>query len=266
MIAETDFLIHEPAEVYHAKAQDYLSSHALADFRHCPQLFHQKKLGLIERPDRPAFAIGRAVHSLVLEGEAQFEREFAVGGPINPKTKAPFGSNTKAFAEWQASHGKTVLTEAQYDLVSVMAMSVREHELASQLLAEGEPEGVVRTEYCGVPCQIRMDWFDPHCGFVDLKTCDDLTWFEADARRFSYSHQVAFYRSVLAEVVGVLMPVHFIAVEKKTPHRCGVWKVTEDTLVSATRENEAAIERLKKCREADFWPSGYEDLRIFDHI
>ena len=36
------FLIHESAEEYHAKAKHYLSSHQLADFRKCPQLYYRK--------------------------------------------------------------------------------------------------------------------------------------------------------------------------------------------------------------------------------
>ena len=60
---------------------------------------------------------------------------------------------------------------------------------------------------------------------MDLKTCDDLTWFEADARKLGYLHQMAFYRAVLAQVLdGLLVPVHIIAVEKKEPFRCGVWR------------------------------------------
>ena len=256
-LESTSFLIHEPAETYHARAGEFLSSHQLGDFRKCPQLYYQKKLGIVQDEDRPAYLVGRAVHTLALEGQDRFDAEYSVGGPINEKTGQPFGANTKAFAEWAAKHGKPVLTDAQYALVNFMAASVRGHELASQLLAEGVAEGVVRTDYCGLPCQIRMDWFDPHQGIVDLKTCDDLTWFEADARRFGYGHQVAFYRAVLAQVIGVAMPVFFIAVEKKEPYRCGVWKVTDDTLAAAQRENEAAIERLKGCRDADEWPSGY---------
>jgi hypothetical protein len=34
----------------------------------------------------------------------------------------------------------------------------------------------------------------------------------------------------------------------------------------AQRENEAAIERLKLCMEADTWPSGYAEIRVFDLI
>jgi len=109
-----------------------------------------------------------------------------------------------------------------------------------------------------------MDWFDPHRGIVDLKTCDDLTWFESDAKRYGYVYQFAFYRAVLRQVISLPMPVYLIAIEKKEPFRCGVWQVHEDVLNQAERENAAAIERLKLCMEADTWPTGYAELRLFD--
>jgi len=259
-------VIHEPFEVYRERAKEYLTSHLLGDFRKCPLLYRKKQLGLVEDEDRPAYLVGRAVHTLVLEGREQFDNEYAVGGPVNPKTGAPFGPNTKAFADWAASCGKQVLTDAQYDLVLKMAEGVRAQQMAADLLSSGIPEGVVRSEYCGVPCQIRMDWFDPHRGIVDLKTCDDLTWFEADAKRYGYVYQLAFYRAVLRQVVSLPMPAYFIAVEKREPFRCGVWKVHEDALNQAQRENEAAIERLKLCMDVNTWPTGYAEVRVFDLI
>jgi len=257
---------HEPAEVYHAKAKEYLSSHQLGDFRKCPLLYHRKRTGRIADEDRPAYQLGRAAHTLILEGIDRFEAEYAIGGPINPKTGAPFGTGTKAWSEWAENQGRPVLTEAQCDAVTRMNESVHTHAVAMGLLADGEPEGVVRADYCGMPCQIRMDWFDPHQGIVDLKTCDDLTWFESDARRFTYSHQLAFYQAVLAQVVGIIMPVHLIAVEKKEPFRCGVWKVAPDALAQAQRENRDAIDRLRACLADERWPTGYEELRLFDFI
>jgi hypothetical protein len=260
------FLLSEPAEVYQAKAGEYLSSHLLADFRKCPLLYHRKRCGLIGEEVRPAYLVGSAAHTVILEGMEAFRQRYAVGGPVNPKTGLPYGSSTKAWAEWAEAQGKPVLTSEQHDLVMRMATSVKLHTLAQQLLSDGVAEGVVRADYCGVACQIRTDWFDPHQGLVDLKTCDDLSWFEADARRFGYGHQVAFYRAVLARVIGVAMPVHFIAVEKKEPYRTGVWKVSDDTLTAAQRENEAAIERLKRCVATAVWPTGYEECRCFDYV
>ena len=259
-------LIQEPAEEYHAKAKQHLSSHQLGNFRKCPALYRKKQLGLVGDEDRPAYQIGRALHTLVLEGRAVFEREYAVGGPINPKTGEIYGPTTKAFAQWAAEQGKAVLTVAQFDLIDSMADGVRANGMAVDLLSEGIAEGVVRTEYCGMHSQIRLDWFDPHRGIVDLKTCDELTWFESDARRYGYVHQMAFYRAVLRQVIGIAMPVYLIGVEKKEPFRAGVWKIMDDIVAQAQKENEMAIERLKRCIATDTWPTGYEEIRVFDTV
>ncbi len=266
MSTTLDFLIKEPAEQYHARSREFLSSHQLAAFRKSPALYHRKKLGLIEDEDRPAYLLGRAVHAWALEGREAFDSAFARGGPINPKTGRPFGTATQAYQEWAAAQGKPVLTDEQHALVSNIVAGISAHDGARELLAHGTPEGVARTSYCDVPCQIRLDWLNPDAGIVDLKTCDDLTWFEADARRYGYAHQLAFYRAVLALVTGHTFPVHLIAVEKREPFRCGVWLLDDQALSVAQHENEAAMERLKQCVARDEWPTGYEERRVLDCI
>ena len=264
---DLNVLICESEHEYHAKAGEYLTSHLLADFRKCP-LLHSKRLeGLVERRDTPAYTLGRAAHCRILEGSEAFQDRYAFGGPINPKTGRPFGAQTKAFAEWAAAQGKPVLTSEQVELVENLATGVARNPQAVDLLLYGQAEGVVRAEYCGTPCQIRIDWLHPHRGIVDFKTCDDLTWFEADAKRYGYVHQMAFYRAVLAQVIGELLaPVHIIAVEKKEPLRCGVWRIDDGALAHAQRENEAAIRRLLLCRQRGDWPTGYEEIRVLDCV
>ena len=75
-------LIRESADIYHAKAKDFLSAHALNEFRRCPLLYRKKELGLVPERDTTAYLIGRAAHTLILEGRERYQREFAVGGPI----------------------------------------------------------------------------------------------------------------------------------------------------------------------------------------
>lgn len=258
----------EPAAHYHAQADRFLTGHQLLDFIKCPWLHRKKSVGLIEDTDSAGYLIGRAAHVRILEGRDAYEAAFALGGPINEKTGKPFGAGTKEFAEWAelaVAQGKPVLSHEQVDLVELMFSGVAKNHEAVALLYYGRAEGVVRAEYCGTPCQIRIDWLHPHRGIVDFKTCDDLTWFEADARRDGYHRQVAFYRAVLAQALGgTLVPVHLIAVETKEPFRCGVWRVGDDTLAEAQRENEAAIRRLLVCRERDEWPTGYEGIRVLD--
>jgi len=255
----------ESAADYHAKADRFLSSHQLLDFIKCPWLHRKKAIGLLADSDSASYLIGRAAHVRILEGRDAYAAAFALGGPINPQTGKPYGATTQAFRAWAESQGKPVLSHDQVDLIEQMASGVAMNNEAVDLLLYGRSEGVVRAEYCGTPCQIRIDWLHPHRGIVDLKTTDDLTWFEADSKRYGYHKQMAFYQAVLAQVLdGLMVPVHLIAVEKKEPYRCGVWRVTDDTLAIARQENEAAIRRLLACRQHDEWPTGYEGIRMLD--
>ncbi|MEX0641135.1 MAG: PD-(D/E)XK nuclease-like domain-containing protein [Pirellulales bacterium] len=254
----------EPAEQYHAKAAQFLSSHQILDFMKCPWLYFKRRAGLMGDTDSPAYVIGRAAHVRILEGRDVYEASFALGGPVNPKTGRPFGANTKAFAEWAGLQGKPVLSHEQVGLIENMASGVAMNDEAVDLLLYGRSEGVVRAQYCEMSCQIRIDWTHPHRGIVDLKTCDDLTWFEADARRYRYTNQLAFYQGVFAEVIDEHVPVHIIAVEKKEPFRCGVWRVCDGALTITRSENEAAIRRLISCQANGNWPTGYEDIRLLD--
>ncbi len=265
-LGRLDFLLREPAEVYHAKSKEHLTSHALADFRENPLLYRKRQLGLVVEEDRPAFQVGRAAHTLILEGRDAYRRQYAFGGPTNPATGKLFDSRSKAYQEWAERQAKPVLTDRQAALVEELAAAVQRHPVAGELLAEGVPEGVIRRDYRGVPCQARFDWLNPSQGLVDLKTCDHLKYLEADARSFGYMHQLAFYRALLALQTGEVLPVYLIAVEKREPYRCGVWRIDPGVLAVAEQDNEAALERLVRCRQLDHWPTGYEELRVLDHL
>ena len=262
------FLVREPADVYHARAKDYLSAHALNEFRRCPLLYRRKELGLIPDRDTTAYLIGLAAHALILEGRQRYEREYAVGGPINPKTGQPFGSNTKAFAEWAEKQSKPVLSDSQAALVEQMAAAVHEHAIAGQFLAEGVAEGVVRGRYQDHACQARIDWINPETaiGIVDLKTADEIDSFEMAVRAFGYVYQVAFYRALVAIVSSHVLPVHIVAVEKREPFRVGTWRVAPAVLDQAQQQNEEAMEELRQCRSTGGWFTRFESLRVIERL
>lgn len=165
-----------------------------------------------------------------------------------------------------ATIGKPAIGQDTASLCEQLADAVHLHGEAAALLNAGQAEGVVRASHADIPCQIRIDWTHPERDIVDLKTIDDLDWFEAQVRSFSYAHQLAFYRTILAAKSGCLPAVHVIAVEKKEPFRVGVRRFTEEVLDAAARENLAAIEQLKRCRAEDRWPTGYEQIRTFDYL
>lgn len=264
--AMCNIVVREPENVYRAKSKQYLTSHQLADFRKCPALFRRKQLGLIRDEDRPAYALGRAAHTLILEGREKYEREYAIGGPVNPRTGNPYGSNTKAFQEWAEAQSRPVLSDNDALLIENLAASVKAHPASATMLSIGMAEAVVRAEYLGLPCQIRVDWFNPDAGIVDLKTCASLSCFEFDIRAFDYGHQMAFYRAVLAVASGQVLPGHIVAVEKQEPDRTGIFKIGENLLHSAEAENVAAVGKLKQCIQDDNWPTLYEEIKLINSL
>ena len=265
---KTDFITHEQEEYYHAQSKSgkYMSSHMLSDFKNSPLLYHKTISGLINEKPSTAFAIGSAAHKIILEGDA-FDAEYTVSdGPINPKTGAPYGSTTKAFLEWAETQPGKIISGSDFEFITQLRTSVYFHPIASELLAIGEAEGVARAELCGVPCQIRMDFFSPEHGLIDLKTCAELRWFESDVHRYGYLYQLGFYRAVIRELLGVDVPVGIIAVEKCEPYSAGVWDIAPNVLDQAELVNNAALQRFKRCKETGCWPTGFEDIRLIDTL
>lgn len=263
-----------PESDYHAASRrgDYISSHLLADFRRSPLLYKREIDGLVPNAKSEAFAFGTAAHKLILEGADAFNAAYLVAeGPVNPKTGEAFGPNTKAYREWATAQApRIVLSPRDMSKLANMNLAVQNHADAQRLLSGGFPEGTVRTRMEGLPCQIRIDWFNPAEGIVDLKSCEDLDRFEADARRFGYGDQMAFYRAALATATGATkpedIPVHIVAVEKAEPFRCGVWRLDSLWLDDCAVRNRLALVRLSECRSTGVWPTGYESLRILSDL
>ena len=268
------FIVDIPADEYHEAARrgEFLSSHLLGDFRACPRLYRKKMSGEIEPTDTAAYQTGRALHTLILEGRAKFDEEYLISsGPTNPKTGEPFGKTTKAYREWLASQKRPIVSSEDFGWMLKLQQSVALHPVANALLEHGRTEGTVRIALNGEPCQIRMDWFNPDFEgkpvIVDLKTCDNLSFFERDARKYGYPEQLAFYREAFKAASGGVAPdTYIIGIEKREPYRCGVWKLTDGLLDQSAATNQMAMSLLKECRRRNEWPTGYEELRIFDMI
>lgn len=263
------FILHAllsiPEDDYHAasKRGEFLSSHMLGDFRNCPEYYHRKIQGEVPEKPSTAYALGSAAHKLILEGNIAFAEAYTVAnGPINEKTKQPYGRNTKAYSEWLEHQEKPVLSPQEHEWLERLRKAVMSHKAAAKRLEQGTAEGVLRANLLGMPCQIRIDWFSPEFGIVDLKTAADLDWFESDIRSYGYIFQLAFYRAVVREATGITVPVSIIAVEKNEPFRAGVWELSPAVLDEAERINNAAIDRLLTYWKTNTWPTGFEEPRV----
>lgn len=267
-MTDTTFIQNIPFDAYFADSMSglYLTSHSLYDFRTCPLLYRQKMDGDAVIEDTAAFQTGRAVHSLVLGGQEAFDAEYLVSaGPINPKTGEPFGKLTKAFKDWASEQTKKIVLANEYEFMVKLRDSVWSHPCAAELLDGCITEGTVRVTYNGEPVQARMDAINPNTdAVVDLKTCDNIDYFRNDCFRYGYADQMAFYQEVLRIASGVSPSMWLVAVEKRVPYRCGVWRISDALLEKAKAANERGIEELKVCRANGVWPTRYEDIRVLD--
>lgn len=187
----------------------------------------------IAQPGRQTAAMhfGTAMHTLMLDGTAEFHRKYAVGGPTNEKTGKTYGRDTKAFQEWMSEQG-----DREYVSPEEMArLSAMEHEiklgLAGQILST---PGVLRevslfwTETvngAAIRCKGRLDWFHPEIGIVDLKTADDCRAdaFKRAVKDRGYHIQAAWYRRGV-EACGFKdhAECRWIVIETKPPHDIGL--------------------------------------------
>ena len=271
-----DILLIEPEEYYHLQSSKYLSSHQIMDFIRSPKLYYLKKTGMIPQTKSSSFAFGSAAHCLLLEGDKEFNKRYAVGGPINPATGKSYGSDTKKFADWQdaqrAERGTNVtfITSEEYFVAKSMSGSIKEHPIASKLFKDGFAERVVRTTFKDLPIQARFDWLsqkDETIVIADLKTCQNLDNFADDAKKYMYDIQAAFYLTALSKTLidndlanrDESLAFYFCAVEKVAPFRCGLFHYTAKGIRTTSHIILDAIEDIKQCTESGEWPDGYED-------
>lgn len=272
MTDRPEYLLDVPADEYHAatKANRYTTSHRLNLFRRCPALYIKHVRGEIVEGDTAAFQLGRAVHTLVLEGVDKFADEYLVSdGPANPKTGKPYGRDAKAYKEWAAAQTRPVIGCEDFETMRKLAEAVHAHEAAADILSGGFAETTVRATWDGEPVQARLDWFDPERGIIaDLKTCADVDRFQYDIRDFGYVTQMAFYKRALelAGYEGDELRACLIAVEKKEPYRVAVVELYGMTLDEGNNAeaskygvgNNIVMAELLECRARDVWPTRYE--------
>ncbi len=188
----------------------------------------------------------RATHTLALEGEAAFRRDYAVWG----------GSRRgQAWADFEDQHlaaGRTVLTAAEAARVVARAAALHAHPVAGPLLrhADALPEATVTwtDAATGLPCKARLDLLiDAEAGveIVDLKT-----WPSTDPRsmlRMIIAQQVhvqlAHYRAAVRAVVGghVAPQCAVMVVEDAAPHDVGVYRLDETLLLLGEEARRAAL-------------------------
>jgi len=267
------FLIKEEVSIYQEKRKTILTASYLKEFDTSPALCHGTMTGKFKRKETEAFKVGTDFHSYFLERD-KFDEDFIIepDGENFPNAKGDVTSafrNTKGYKEWKEGLGDQRLVSLDdIELLKMMSASIMSHPIAKKMFSAGVSEHVVRAELHGVKCQIRIDYYTPDRGIIDLKSCDNLDAFGYSIGKYGYPTSGAFYRKVFQEKSKEFFPPNYylVAVEKKPPYRTGVWKISEDVMDMAEKMNAKNIKHFKECSESGVWPLGYEEMNIYEYI
>ena len=255
----------EPNATYHANPA--VSHSKLETFRRRPALYYKRYIlqELHREPASTAFRFGSAAHAMVLEPATWGSRYAIKPEGIDRRTK----EGKALYAELEAkAAGKVMLDFEESVQVIELTKAVRNHPLAAELLAAGEPELVWRNEG-KLALQCRTDWFNPAgCSLsegrpyvVDLKTVESLDdgafgHFEKAVFRYGYHRQAGFYLPLITEVLG--QPVYdffFIAAEKVQPFGVAVYRLTDEAVACGQDETMSDLSALYACIQSNVWPN-----------
>lgn len=179
--------------------------------------------------DKPAYRLGRAFHSQVLQG---------IKPVVNPNDL-----RTNKGKEFQTEH-PDALSEKDMELCQKMAKKVK------PFFVEGEAEVSYFWNENGISRKCRPDWISQSV-IWDLKTtARNLEDFHYDAYKFCYDLQHVWYVQGIEQYQPV-STFRFVVVQKQEPHRVGLFEF--ENLDRANEMIERGLSVYGKCMLTDVW-------------
>lgn len=208
--------------------------------------------------------MGTQTHTLLLEPD-KFGGNI-IAPPINPRTGEPYGSTTKAWAEYAAEHpGKVIMSDEEVSRVRGMIREVKAHRTAANLLFSDPSalsEVVMVWDEGPIRCKGRVDRLTSSHR-IDLKTTGDAARWDVwrnSAVKFNYHTQEAFYRRG-AVALNLAREGVFVAVESEPPHGVGVFSLMDEWVEVADKMVVEWLNKLAAARAAGEY-RGYPDDRV----
>ena len=209
----------------------------------------------------PAMAIGRLIHTAVLEPE-KLDDEYAIwiGGRR--------GTNDYKLWLSEVAGARQPVTKDEYDTALAVSESVWRHRTARKVLTGGRVESTMMwiDPKTRIRCKARPDHIRGR-NLTDLKstTTVDARDFGRATARLSYYGQLAFYLRGVTVTKHVVDPVaRIIAVEKEPPYDVAVFRVPDHVLYEGEQLINKLLDQVVVCRRRRSWPGRYKDEQTLD--
>jgi exodeoxyribonuclease VIII len=211
--------------------------------------------------DSSAFALGSAVHALVLEPE----KNLVLRGPEDRRGNKWKEAQLAADIDCQI-----LLTEGDYDLAQTIADPIINHEVVKAWVSAAdfvaEASFFATDPQTGVKIKCRPDGFLLADGLAfDIKTTRDASpdGFPREIRNYNYDLQAAFYLRCLRAAGYKADTFIFVCVEKEPPHAVCLHVLTERYLAAADLRVTETLEKISKAEATNTFKTGWP---LFNHI
>jgi len=214
------------------ESERYTDNELYADFLHSPWLYYKKVTGLA--PMDEADFLESAFKCRVLLGRDRYEQTF-------------FGN----------------MLPNQTDLIENMASGIAMNDAAIDVILYGMGNPFSQTNRKGVHCVANADWLHPTEGATYIITCDDIRNAAEEITKRMIPAKAGFFRNISFDSCGVMLDVWVIAVEKKEPYTCGIWKLSDTLLCSESKLVDDTLAKVYDNFDSGFWGTMYDHVRVF---
>lgn len=219
-----------------------------------------------EREQSEAQLLGCAFEDALLEPKLYAQRYVVRPDGLDGRTKAG--------KEWYASAGdKPVLRGDQHAAIGHMIENTLRNPFMRAYLETAKRQLSAWCDYPGLPgLQTRPDLADLEGSaatdyepaVVDIKTCDDLSMFSKRAWNFGYPTQATLCATVLACNDAPAARFYLWAVEKQWPYRTQLFRISNASLVAATRAMLPKLDAIAEHYATDSWPLVASDVEVLE--
>lgn len=249
-----------PEDLYHG-TKSIVSKSSLDIFGGQSPLHYHYHLSSPPEERTDAMNIGSAFHVLTLEPDL-FRSKVAILPEFGPMQSSTNRALRDAWIR-DEGRGRTIIKQAQFDIIEPMANAVRAHPAARKLMLDGESEvtALWTDPHTGIRCKARADRLVSMRGvFVDLKSalCAAPGAFMRAAVDHRYHVQDAFYSRAFEENGIHIEHFVFVVVEKEPPFAVAVYQLDETAKLKGEELYMDELRRLRECIDSDVWP-GYGD-------
>jgi exodeoxyribonuclease VIII len=229
--------------------KDHISASDIKNFLKSPKYYYWNKYLKTEKDEGRHFAIGSAIHELILEPQL-FLSNYIVMPKVDRRTKDGKLQYEQFMIEAQ---GKTMLDTEEMIMITEMVKNATDNKTFMALLENSHRElsAYLVDEKTGLKLKVRPDILpQTKSTIIDIKSCLDSSpkKFKGDVYSYGYSLSAAYYCDLLKRENYV-----FAAIEKSQPYQTSLYALSDEMMEYGRQQYRLGLDLLKWSYDNNFW-------------